>query len=261
MFWKPKSPLTTDDEEWQIACWRWLLENFGGTEALRKRRLVEPTGAFFPSAKKQGHDQAEYVFGLTAGLMGLSPDQFTLMPQEEAINPVVGRYAIVQNVPHAPAGTFRSGRSGGLVTYDPALVARPMDLVATLAHELCHALLLHTPEKPPGGDDCEEFATDLAVTFFGLGIFGANAAFHFSQFYNPSTGAQGWSTRRAGYLTVAEWGFSLALFALSTETPDERIARHLGATPAGSFRRSLKYLRANPAIMGSALSISDDGPA
>jgi hypothetical protein len=256
LFWKPKSPLTADDEEWQIECWRWLIENFDGPEALRQRRLVEPTGEFFPSAKKQGHAQAEYVFELTAALMGLSPDWFELVPQEEAINPIVGQYAIVKNVPLSPAGTFGSDGSGGLsITYDPGLIARPMDLVATLAHELCHALLLQTKEKPPGGDECEEFATDLAVTFFGLGIFGANAAFNFSQFSDPSTGMQGWSTRRTGYLTDIEWGFSLALFALSTDTPDERIAGHLKVSPAAHFRKSLKYLRANPAIMERALSV------
>jgi hypothetical protein len=66
---------------------------------------------------------------------------------------------------------------------------------------------------------------------------------------------QGWSTRRTGYLTDIEWGFSLALFALSTDTPDERIAGHLKVSPAAHFRKSLKYLRANPAIMERVLSV------
>jgi hypothetical protein len=96
--------------------------------------------------------------------MGLSPDRFRLIPQEKAINPVVGGNAIVQNVPRSPAGTFRSGRRRSRVTYDPDLVTRPMDLVATFAHELCHALL-QTKGRPPGGNENDEFATDLAVTF------------------------------------------------------------------------------------------------
>lgn len=254
MFWAPESPLTTDDEEWQIEYWRWLLDNFGGPKALRKRCLAEPTGEFFPSAHKKGHAQAEYVFELTARIMGFSPDRFTLVPQEEAINPVVGRLAIVQNVPRSPAGTFRSGRRRGRITYNPGLVARPMALVATFAHELCHSRLLRTKEKPPGGDECEEFATDLAVTFFGFGIFGANSAFDFSRFSDSSTGTQSWSTRRMGYLTEVEWGFSLALFALSTDTPDELIVSYLDVSPAAHFTKSLKYLRANPAIMERALS-------
>jgi hypothetical protein len=253
MFWEPESPLTVDDEEWQIESWRWLLDKFNGTQTLRKRRLVEPTAEFFPSAEKQGHAQAEYVFGLTAKLMGLSPDRFRLIPQEEAINPHVGPLAIVRNAPSSPAGTFRFGRRRSRITYEPGLVARPMDLVATFAHELCHALLKRKG-KPPGGYQNNEFATDLAVTFFGFGIFGANAAFHFGQYSNHSTGTQGWSTRRIGYLAEIEWGFSLALFALSTDTPDERIEGYLDVTPAASFRRSLEYLRANPAIIQRALS-------
>jgi hypothetical protein len=103
MFWEPESPLSTDDEEWQIESWRWLLESFNGTEALRKRRLVEPAAEFVPSAEKKGHEQAEYVFGLTATLMGLSPDRFRLIPQDEAINPVVG-----------PATILRRGRKPSL---------------------------------------------------------------------------------------------------------------------------------------------------
>lgn len=255
MFWEPGSPLTTDDEEWQINCWRWLVENFGGPETLRKRRLVEPTGEFFSSAHKNGHAQAQYVFELTVRLMGLSPNRFRLVPQKEAINPVVGRLAIVRNVPRSAAGTFHFGRRHSRITYDPALVVRPMDLVATFAHELCHARLKRKG-KPPGGYQNEEFATDLAVTFFGFGVFGANAAFNFSQFSDSSTGTQGWSTRRIGYLTEIEWGFSIALFALSTGTQDERIADHLDVGPAAHFSKSLKYLRANPPILEQALYAS-----
>ena len=60
-------------------------------------------------------------------------------------------------------------------------------LITTLAHEICHPILLNIPTEPPGGGDMEEFATDLAMIFFGFGIFGGNSSFQFRQFNNFET--------------------------------------------------------------------------
>ena len=246
MFWKSKSPLSPDDEEWQLECWRWLLENFGGIDALSQSALILPKAEFFPGTDATGHAKAQHIFCQVAEHMGISPDEFELVPQEKAIDPKLGGLMVVQNAPASPAGTFQASSDRRLrITYDPAGLDNPSELIATLAHELCHPLLLSTEEKPPGGDDCEEFATDLAVTYFGFGVFGANSAFHFEQYSDLAGGTQGWSTRRQGYLTEAEWGFSLAVFLLLTDQPGDEIYQYLKSSPAGYLKKSLKYIRAN----------------
>ncbi|MDX6851136.1 hypothetical protein SCD92_17290, partial [Gilvimarinus sp. SDUM040013] len=56
----------------------------------------------------------------------------------------------------------------------------PTQLVATFAHELSHYLTCTANEPPPGGWDNWEFATDIAATFLGFGVFMANSSFNFS---------------------------------------------------------------------------------
>jgi len=247
-FWKSRPPLDNDDLEWQLECWGWLLSNFGGLAALEDTPMILPTGAFFAPSESQGHDRAQILFETIARYMSVDPGEFDLVPQDESIDPKLGDLAIVQNAPSSPAGTFQYGADQRLrVTYDPASIERPMELIATLAHEICHAILFTTDDEPPGGADCEEFATDLAVTFFGFGVFAANSAFEFRQFSDGVT--QGWSTRRQGYLTEAEWGFSLAVFlSLKGESADAAL-KHLKPALASHLKKSLKYLDNNPGLL------------
>ncbi len=257
MFWGARSPIDRDDEEWQLECWRWLANSFAGWGPLSERRLVLPNSEFFPATDHEGHARAQRIFKSVADCFGVPPEQFVLSPQDEAIDPRVGNLMVVQNAPLSPAGTFQVGDDGHLhVTYDPAAVDRPGELIATLAHEICHPLLLSIPEPPPGGEACEEFATDLAVTFFGFGIFGENSAFQFEQFSDIGSGTQGWAARRQGYLTEAEWAFSLAVFLLVTGEPEKVALDYLKPGPAAYLNKSLKYLRANEGILDGILDTS-----
>ncbi len=246
MLWMSKSPLEADDETWQLECWHWLFENFGETHPRDDTPLILPNGSFFPSTDRTGHDKAQFIFDMVARHMRVPTDGFKLVPQEETIDPRVGNLLVVQNAPSSPAGTFQLQRDNELtVTYDPASLDRPIQLIATLAHEISHAVLFTTLEPPPGGDECEEFATDLAVTFFGFGLFGANSAFEFRQFSDMGSGMQGWESRRLGYLTEAEWGFSLAVFLLSCGYDETEAQRFLKPGPAAYLKKSLAYLRKN----------------
>lgn len=246
MFWHPKSPLSPEDEQWQIECWSWLLSNFGGISALRSMDLVLPTGEFFPSTEHNGHSRAQHIFNCVAKHMDVPVEQFELVPQEVSIDPTLGPLMVVQNAPNSPAGTFLAEEDGNLrITYDPALLSKPEELIATLTHELCHPLLLAIKEPPPGGAECEEFATDLATVYFGFGVFGANNAFAFQQFSDSATGTQGWSTRRSGYLTEAEWGFALAVYFLLTNNSDKNFDNFLKASVKSYYKKSIKYIVAN----------------
>ncbi len=191
-----------------------------------------------------------HVFEAVADLMGVPSGDFDLVAQGPTIDPRLGPLVIVQDAPGMPAGTFRiaTGQTP-TVTYDPALLARPIELVAVLAHELCHYALLIPPEAPPGGEEADEFATDLAVVRFGFGLFGANAAFVFENRLDHGSGTGGWSVRRLGYLSEAEWGFALALFLELSGTEVAPALAHLRAGPAGALKRALKYLRKRPELV------------
>jgi hypothetical protein len=248
MFWSMRrfSLLDQDDEEWQLDCWAWLIENLGGLAAFRDQPLIVPTTEFF-KRPQSGDNPAEHYFSEIIRLTAMESWPFKLVEQEGPVNPVVAPLAIVQNAPSDPAGTFSAKRENEiLISYSPDLLERPEDLIATFVHEISHGLVRSIDKEPPGGWECEEYATDLTVAFLGFGIFGANSAFRFNQFSDNATGTQGWSYQRAGYLSQLEWSFAIAVFlALKDGQPDQAM-RFLSMGPAASLKKCVKYLHRFP---------------
>jgi hypothetical protein len=248
MFWRSKrSPLEKEEEEWIISCWEWLLRRLTGMEAFRRFPLVLPTSEFFPPTRETGHARAMHIFHCVAKLTGTERWAYHLVAQDGDVDPVLGPLAVVQNAPADPAGAFSIPDDARIrISYNPALISQPGQLIATFAHEIAHALLHTVPFEAPGGPEFEEYATDVTVGFRGFGIFGANHAFEFSQFSNMATGTQGWSSRSMGYLSETQWGFCLAVFLyLRDEKPDAAL-KWLKPGPAATLRKSLKYFNANP---------------
>jgi len=244
MFWSMRrySLLDQDDEEWQLDCWAWLIEKLGGLAALRDQPLIVPTTEFF-KRPQSGDNPAEHYSAEIIRLTGMENWPFKLVEQEGSINPVVAPLAIVQNVPPDPAGTFRVERENEiLISYSPDLLQSPEDLIVTFVHEISHGLVLNIGKEPPGGWECEEFATDQTVAFLGFGVFGANSAFRFNQFSDNATGTQGWSYRRSGYLTQLEWSFALAVFLSLRGDDTEQALRFLNDGPAASLTKCVQYL-------------------
>jgi hypothetical protein len=245
MFWSAKPTIDADDEEWQLAAWRWLLDSLGGKAGLKNLPSKYPRQADFPRSGLSGHEHVVFVFAHICQLLSLDATSFELLSQEESIDPHLGHLAVVQNVPRDPAGTYRSDGNRHLITYDPASARDLEQLIAVLIHELCHPLLFSIPTAPPGGPDNEEFATDLATVFLGFGVFGGNQSFQFSQFRDDASGTQGWSTRRIGYLTQNEWGFALAVRAQLTGEDSGLIERYGSSGLYANFKKNYRYLSKN----------------
>jgi hypothetical protein len=233
--------LDEEDEDWQVETWRWFLSQFGGFADLKRSRLVLPTREFFPPSDKTGHKRAEHIFTSVKKLARISDWPCQLVPQPDRGPARVGQLLALNPVTHAPAGTFGLDGNEVTITYTPADVDDPGLLIATLAHELAHYVLLASRKEVPDGEELHEFATDLFTVYLGFGLFGASAAFNFSQHHN--TMSQGWQWRRRGYLSERAWVFALAIFlALRGEEPDALkpfLKRHLFS----DLQQALKYVR------------------
>jgi hypothetical protein len=245
---KARSPLASDDEEWQLETWRWLLEQLGGVDDLRAQPLILPNGDFFPPIDAHGHERAQHVFETIKQLMGLQSWHCKLVPQPERPDARVSDVAYLKFERNGKQalGTFGAEGNEVVITYDPGLIGDPVGLVATLAHELSHYLLSARGE-PPGGWENHEFCTDLAVVYSGFGLFGAATAFRYY------AGAQSWGYSSAGYLNQAEWTFALAVyFAIRDQTLTDAkpwLPSHLYAGVA----RAAKYLASRQAETLAAL--------
>jgi hypothetical protein len=118
-------------------------------------------------------------------------------------------------------------------------LADPVALVATLAHELAHDLLLPAGHLSNLESD-HEYVTDLLVVFLGLGVFGANA--HIRESYRSSATFYSWSIGKQGYLSERMYAYALALFAWVRKEHAPAWARHLRANVREPLRQGLRYL-------------------
>jgi hypothetical protein len=237
-----RSPLTVDDEEWQLETWRWLLEQLGGLEDLQAQPLVLPTRDFFPKTDAKGHARAEHVLATIKELMGLQEWHCELVAQSRAPDAKVSDVAYLKfdNDKQNPGGTFGIEGNEVVITYDPGLIDDPVGLVATLAHELSH-YLLSAKSAPPGGWENHEFCTDLCVVYSGFGLFGAATAFRYF------AGAQSWGYSKAGYLTQPEWTFALAVYFSLRGQPIADAKPWLPSHLYSGVMKAAKYLASQPA--------------
>lgn len=172
---------------------------------------------------------------------GMEKWPVTLKAQEEDPNLHVAPTVVVRNAEQNPLGTFSvDEKNEATITYNPKIVANPIQMVATFAHELAHYLTGTAPEPPPGGWENWEFATDIGATFLGFGLFQANAAFNFKQY--TGVDSVGWQTSGGGYLTEAEHSYSLAIFLRLKGVEPEAVIPHCDTNVKGFLKKALSEL-------------------
>lgn len=242
--WNPfkKSPLLSEEnEDFQIETYKWLLQNFGGKQFYESKELILPTEAFFPVKNDRSDKSVRQLFELVKKYAGLSNWPCKLHKQEIDAEHRVAELLTIKNVEENPLGTFSLDENyEAVITYNPKLAANPMQMVATISHELAHYLTNTAMEPPPGGWDNWEFATDIAATFLGFGIFQANSAFNFYQF--NEAGIQGWQTSGGGYLSEAEHSYALAIFLRLKDIPLETAYPYCDTNIKAYLKKALKEL-------------------
>jgi len=171
--------------------------------------------------------------------MDIEPGRVRLEHGDGGANPELAAHMPVHSESTGAAGLHEAHRGSSVLTLSSDLLDHPMALVATLAHELGHVLLLGEHRIPADRPDHEPL-TDLLTVFFGLGIFGANAAFDYSQ---DMHGRYSYTrSSRLGYLTEPMYGYALALYAWQRGETSPSWARYLDANPRAFLRRGLRYL-------------------
>ncbi len=186
------------------------------------------------------------------GYMGVSPEEidFQVLNDEEMpgaagqFEPAPARSApsdLDFQIPADPAKPETAGQPPpGVVRIAASQLEDAESLVATVAHELAHAILAR--RKALEGEPDREWVTDLLPVFQGLGVFLANATLRESSV----RGGRGrwWSLRKHGYLSAQTLGYALAMFAWIRREREPSWAKHLRLDAADTLRRGLRYLEA-----------------
>ena len=247
-YFKKKRILSDEDYQFQIETYSWLLKYFGGDAFYKETALVLPTEEFFPESVDDLEEVAELTFKYVKKYANMDGWPCELCVQEPDPDRKIAPTVIIQGGDDSPLGTISAEDSNQIIiTYNPVLLADPTQLVATFAHELAHYLTGTCKTAPPSGWENWEFATDIAAVFMGFGIFMANSAFNFSQFTDVDT--QGWSTSRSGYLTEAEFSFSLAIFIMLKKINPNEVYPFLGTNIKSYLKKSLNDLNESKACL------------
>jgi hypothetical protein len=223
----PRCPVETWEKAWTETRMRFLTEQFG-IARLRRAEVVLPTDDYFPDPYEPTPDQARRLLDRVAGYMGVRPGSvgFEVIPDVR--------------LPGA-AGHYDATRNGrAVVRVAESQLDDPAKLVATLAHELAHDLLIGEGRLDPAAPD-HEWVTDLLPVFLGVGVFAANAVVYEAHHSDGQT--TWWTVRRQGYLPARVFGYAMALFALARGEEAPAWAAHLRLDAAAALTAGLRYVR------------------
>jgi len=245
----PKLPISDNERQWVDDGFR-RLDTVLGRPRMLDAEVILPSVEYFPDNYDRTPASAEALFRRVCSYMKVTPEAVELEIFADEIKEL-------QNL--LPSWRGASGGCAGLYTHDPSgaeeqqhrnmVVAvkssqleDPLALVATIAHELGHVILLGGKLLDPKLSDHEPL-TDLLTVYLGLGIFTPNSAARFRQYQDERKA--GWSMHRLGYLPEEVFGYAMARFAAERNEPKPAWAQHLSANVRAYYKRSRAWLEQN----------------
>jgi hypothetical protein len=226
-WFRPRCPVPTPEQLWIDQRMSWLAQTFG-PRALREAQVVLPTPEFFPGPYHGTEDDLRRFFRRVCRYMGVDPNRLD-----------VGLFTPPHPAAPEALGVYVPGKRERALLADTQL-DDPVAAVATLAHEVAHALLLGD-NRLRGDEEDHEYVTDLLTVFLGLGVFGSNSVMR--EAHETSGRWHSWSINRQGYLSEREYGYACALFAWARGEEAPAWAGHLRPNVRAVFKQSLAYLR------------------
>lgn len=238
----PTCPVEQEIAAWIETRMRWLSKQFG-RDKLRSIEVVLPTPEYFPDVYDASDETIRTLMDRVCGYMGVLPSRVQVSIYQD--RPPVETDGLVRGT----AGLYVEESGEFRIWIEEQNLNDPLALVATMAHELGHALLLG--EGRITADDADhEPLTDLQTVFLGLGVIAANSV------VRESTSRMGhyswWGMSSQGYLTMQMYGYALAVFARERDEDRPAWARHLRPDVRKAFEQGQKFLR-----NGSSANVDD----
>ena len=224
----PRPPVRVQEKAWIEYRFAWLVQQLGERRML-DAPVIEPTDEFFPDIYHGNASDAELMYRRVCNFM--------------LVNPAEMRFEVVSpdDMPSAGGLYDRTDPNNKpLLRIAGDKIADPEALVATLAHEIAHHILLGGGLMT-GEEEDHELTTDLLPCVLGLGIFAANSTIR------TSAGSSGtlhwWQFQRNGYMPSQGIGYALAVFAWLRDEHSPKWKHHLRLDAREPLVKGLRYLR------------------
>ena len=140
--------------------------------------------------------------------MDIEPKEVDLQLYSKAMEDQVRRSKMPEQIGH-PQYAYKKQKGKYSIRIEAAQASKAEGLVAAIAHELGHVILIGENRLDRARADHEEMA-DLLTVFYGIGVFTANSAVALAEARN--TKYEGGPHLRDGYMTEEMYGYALALF-------------------------------------------------
>jgi len=216
----------------------WLREQFG-SEPIRRPPL-DPTSELLPKKWDGSYAAGADLFQRLCSYMLVDPSRLELQyfSEREPIQVMPGFHESNRS---GPAGLFIHPQKQDrlIIALDARGLSRPAALAATICHELSHVHLLADKRIAREAEDNEPL-TDLLTVYFGAGIVTANARFQFGQWQDGQR--QGWHASSLGYLSEAQFGYSLACYSWSRGDTVAAWRKHLRENIEYYFDESMHFV-------------------
>jgi hypothetical protein len=202
--------------------------------------VVLPTSEFFPDLYRARDEDVDKLLRRVCGYMGIDRERLSLELFSDEHKELRSLLPSFESHGRGTAGQYRKDDAGSItIRLNASDLNNPMVLVATIAHELGHVLLLADGKVSHERND-HEYLTDLVTVLLGLGIFSANSSFKFRQWSGGFR--QGWESRRLGYMNEPMFGYSLAWFAFLRKEHKPDWSKYLEADARHYFKSSARFL-------------------
>ena len=242
-WFSPQCPVSGEDRLWLERAGAWLLKQLDIN--IDNVIVVLPTPEFFPDIYRGEEEDVNNLLKRVCSYMKVDPDRLLVELFSDNDEELRDHLPSFESARNGAAGQYQEDGGRIKIRLSAEHLSDPMSLVAIIAHELGHVLLLS--DKKIGRDRKDhEYLTDLLTVQMGLGIFTANSAFRFKQWRGGFK--QGWKAQRLGYLSEPMFGYALSLFAWTRKEDKPHWAKYLDTNVKHHFKSGLGYLQKRNAV-------------
>lgn len=235
-WFRAQCPVEPEVKAWVEQRMTWLVGQFGW-ERLAQGKVILANEDYFPDPYDASNAGARTLLDRVCEYLDIDPASVDLELYSER-QPISFNIAL-EGYGEGTAGLYSEEEQRTKIWLESSRLTDPMSVVATFAHELCHAHLLGGGRISRETEDHEPL-TDLATVYFGMGIFTANASLRTRSYHWG--GWESWSVSRQGYLVAPVLGYALALFAWLRQDRDATWASCLRLDVRSPFKKALAYL-------------------
>jgi len=238
---KSEPVVDTGTRDWIVDTYGWAIENFELAIFKNDSQLILPTNQFYPGKVSSVHQMAQFVFEHTLKYAGMQTWPIKLVEPQQVTATALPALKVNEILRGDSANiTIEDQQMKTIdISYNPAQVNQPQDLVSSFAQILATILVMQSKNLPPGGKECIPQAIDLVACFMGFGVIFANTAYQFRGGCGSCNNRQ---ANRQATLPEEETVYSLAVFCVLKAIPAKIVYPHLKTHLKSTFKKSIKEI-------------------